>query len=137
MTLTDAKGNARVSGPGVVSSLCSFHGRPVQHGGRGQRRRGARGSPPSHANVDPEVWVLKASVYAGRICRGWIISARLASTVSAAAVRVEQGGKDEIAIANAEWNQELILKLVVPPGKGGIANIPREDESDGRGLRQG
>ena len=23
-----------------------------------------------------------------------------------------------------EWNQELMLKLVVPPGKGGIANMP-------------
>ena len=84
------------------------------------------GPPPSHANVDPEVWVLKASVYAGRDLPRMDYFGKAGID---AYLRLQCGSSKAAKTRNKrsrkpEWNQELILKLVVPPGKGGIANMP-------------
>ena len=128
MTLTDAKGKREGSQGQVcvcVTVLRSTDS-PVQHGDADSEDEALVGPPPSHANVDPEVWVLKASVYAGRDLPRMDYFGKAGID---AYLRLQCGSSKAAKTRNKrsrtpEWNQELILKLVVPPGKGGIANMP-------------
>ena len=129
MTLTDAKGKREGSQGQVcvcVTVLRSTDS-PVQHGDADSEDEALVGPPPSHANVDPEVWVLKASVYAGRDLPRMDYFGKAGID---AYLRLQCGSSKAAKTRNTrsrtpEWNQELILKLVVPPGKEASQTCPR------------
>ena len=128
MTLTDAKGKREGSQGQVCVCVTVLRSTdtPVPHGDVDSEDEALVGPPPSHANVDPEVWVLKASVYAGRDLPRMDYFGKAGID---AYLRLQCGSSKAAKTRNKrsrspEWNQELIMKLVVPPGKGGIANMP-------------
>ena len=129
LTLTDSRGKREGSQGQICVCVTVLRScdEPVPHGDNETDDEGGFvGPPPAADNVDPETWILKAQVYSGRdlprmdyFGKAGIEAYLRLSCGSAKAHRTRYKRS-----RSPEWNQELVLRLVVPPGKGGIGNMP-------------
>ena len=131
LTLADAKGRREGSQGQVCVCVTVLRGcdEPVVHGD-GESDDDAHGgfitAAPAADNVELETWILKAQVYAGRDLPRMDVFGEAGIE---AYLRLQCGSSKPQRTQykrsrSPEWNQELVLRLVVPPGKGGIANMP-------------
>jgi len=83
-------------------------------------------APPSEDNVELETWLLKAQLYSGRDLPRMD---RFGKAGLDAYLKLQCGSANPVKSANKasrspDWNQELVLKMVVPPGKAGWSLWP-------------
>jgi len=130
LTLTDAKGKREGSQGQVCVCVTVLRGcdEPVVHGDdeSDDDAGGFITAAPAADNVEPETWILKAQVYAGRDLPRMDVFGKAGIE---AYLRLRCGSSKPQRTRykrsrSPEWNQELVMRLVVPPGKGGIANMP-------------
>ena len=84
------------------------------------------GLPPAADNVKPKTYLLKAQLYSGRdlprmdrFGRGGVDAYLKLQCGSAKPVRSRSKTS-----RSPDWNQEVLMRLVVPPGKGSLASLP-------------
>ena len=84
------------------------------------------GVPPAADNVKPKTYLLKAQLYSGRdlprmdrFGRAGVDAYLKLQCGSAKPVRSRSR-----ASRSPDWDQEVLMRLVVPPGKGGLASLP-------------
>lgn len=84
------------------------------------------GAPPAADNVKPKTYLLKAQLYSGRdlprmdrFGRAGVDAYLKLQCGSAKPVRSRSKTS-----RSPDWNQEVLMRLVVPPGKGGLASLP-------------
>ena len=130
LTLTDTKGKREGSQGQVCVCVTVLRScdEPIVHGDdeSDDDAGGFITAAPAADNVEPETWILKAQVYAGRDLPRMDVFGKAGIE---AYLRLRCGSSKPQRTRykrsrSPEWNQELVMRLVVPPGKGGIANMP-------------
>ena len=129
LTLTDTRGKREGSQGQICVCVTVLRScdEPVVHGDdESDDDAGFITAAPAADNVEPETWILKAQVYAGRDLPRMDYFGKAGIE---AYLRLQCGSSRPQRTRykrsrSPEWNQELVLRLVVPPGKGGISNMP-------------
>ena len=129
LTLTD-QSQRRQGSQGQVCvcvSVLRAGDEPAIHGdGEDDDAALSLGVPPAADNVKPKTYLLKAQLYSGRdlprmdrFGRAGVDAYLKLQCGSAKPVRSRSK-----ASRSPDWNQEVLMRLVVPPGKGGLASLP-------------
>ena len=130
LTLTDTSGRREGSQGQILVCVTVLESKdqPVVHGDEDSEEEGFKmaAAPPSGDNLTPSTWILKANAYSARDLPRMDYFGKAGID---AYLRLQCGSAKPVKTRNKrsrnpDWNQELILKIIVPPGKGGISNMP-------------